>query len=43
MPDLTPTKIDIKVATEIEEGDGDAQSGTSQSSVISERGKMGRM
>ena len=43
MPDLTPTRIDIKVATEVEEGDGDAQSGTSHSSVISECGKIGGM
>ena len=40
LPDRAPTRIDIKVATEIEEGDGDAQSRTSHSSVIVEEGKV---
>ncbi|KAM5544109.1 hypothetical protein V8D89_002295 [Ganoderma adspersum] len=39
LPDRTPTRIDIKVATEIEEGDGDTQSRTSHSSAITEGGK----
>ncbi|KAM5544746.1 hypothetical protein V8D89_001644 [Ganoderma adspersum] len=43
LPDRAPTRIDIKVATEIEEGDGDAQSRTSRSSVIIEGGKVAGM
>ncbi|KAM5544747.1 hypothetical protein V8D89_001645 [Ganoderma adspersum] len=42
LPERAPTRIDIKVATEIEEGDGDGVR-TSHSSVIIEGGKMGRM
>ena len=40
LPEHGPTRIDIKVATEIEEGDGDAQSRTSHSSMIIEEGKV---
>ncbi|KAM5544745.1 hypothetical protein V8D89_001643 [Ganoderma adspersum] len=40
LPETAPTRIDINVATEIEEGDGDTQSRTSHSSVIIEDGKV---
>ncbi|KAI1792178.1 hypothetical protein LXA43DRAFT_364882 [Ganoderma leucocontextum] len=38
LPERAPTRIDIKVATEIEEGDGDVR--TSHSSMIIEEGKV---
>lgn len=39
LPDRAPTRVHIKVATKIEEGDGDTESRTSRNSVIIESGK----
>ncbi|PIL32336.1 hypothetical protein GSI_05582 [Ganoderma sinense ZZ0214-1] len=43
LPERTPTRIDIKVATEVEGGDGESPSRTSHSSMIIEEGKVVRM
>ncbi|PIL32334.1 hypothetical protein GSI_05580 [Ganoderma sinense ZZ0214-1] len=45
LPERAPTRIDIKVATEVEEGDAgeDSLSRTSHSSMIIEEGKVVRM